>query len=281
MTAGMRDQLQIRLQGPPWRNARLVGDFEHSLVIAYRAAGAGEANLVPVQTSGAVAYSAIACRDTQEVEFAAREETLISQAGVNLQAHQIAGGRGAADANKGGETLRRRVGAPPQHLVQHQIEAEIAAMGGRNAAAGGVRQRAPQGVTPQIEKISRMVPAAEFDIAQQKRRNRLRIECIGHFGNHQRTTLADQEIRAAGIANLRISRSGGRRIPVEGRSGTRQAGCRRGPHSHAWSREWIAWSPSRQVGRQKIRTAKRRVDKDCRVLTDVKFVVEGDLAEAE
>src|SRR5882724_3536741 len=99
----MCDQLKIRLQGPPWRNACLIGDFEHSLVIAYRAAGAREPNLVPVQTSGGVAYSAIARRDTQEVEFSAREETLISQAGVDLQAHQIAVGRDAADANKGGE----------------------------------------------------------------------------------------------------------------------------------------------------------------------------------
>src|SRR5690349_17835250 len=112
----MCDQLKIRLQGPPWRDACLVGDFEHRLVIACRAAGAREPNLVPCQTSGGVAYSAIACRDAQEVEFAAREETLISEAGVKLQADQIAVGRDAAGANKGGETLGCRVGARPQHL---------------------------------------------------------------------------------------------------------------------------------------------------------------------
>ena len=170
MTTGMCDQLKIGLQGPPWRNACLVGDFEHSLIIAYRAAGARQPNFVPVQMSSSVAYSAIAYRDTQEVEFAAREETLISQSGVDFQAHQIAVGRDAADTNKGGETLCCRVGPPPQHLVQHQIDAEIAAMGGRNAAAGRVRQRAPLSVAPQIEKIGRMVPATEFDIVQQERR---------------------------------------------------------------------------------------------------------------
>ena len=92
MTTRMCDQLKIGLQGPPWRNACLVGDFEHSLIIAYRAAGARQPNFVPVQMSSSVAYSAIAYRDTQEVEFAARKETLISQAGVDFQAHQIAVG---------------------------------------------------------------------------------------------------------------------------------------------------------------------------------------------
>ena len=170
MTTGMCDQLKIGLQGPPWRNASLVGDFEHSLIIAYRAAGARQPNFVPVQMSSSVAYSAIAYRDTQEVEFAAREETFVSQAGIHLEADQISVGRHLADTEKGGETLRCRVGTPPQHLVQHQIDAEIAAMGGRNAAAGRVRQRAPLSVAPQIEKIGRMVPATEFDIVQQERR---------------------------------------------------------------------------------------------------------------
>src|ERR1700736_1932246 len=149
----MCDQLKIGLQGPPWCNPCLVGDFEHSLVIAYRAADARELNLVPVQTSCGVAYSAIACRDSQEVEFAAREETLVSQAGIHLEADQVAVGRHLADAEKDGETLRCRVGAPPQHLVQYHIEAEIATMGRRNAVADRVRQRAPQGVAPQIGKI--------------------------------------------------------------------------------------------------------------------------------
>src|ERR1700730_17858860 len=161
----MGDQLKIGLQGPPWCNACLVGDFEHSLVIAYRAADTREPNLVPVQTSGGVAYSAIACRDSQEVEFAAGEETFVSQAGIPLEADQISVGRHLADTEKGGETLRCRVGTPPQHLVQHQIEAEIATMGGRNAVAYRIRQRAPQGVAPQIGKIGRVVPAAEFDVA--------------------------------------------------------------------------------------------------------------------
>ena len=136
----MRDQLKIRLQGPPWRNARLVGDFEHSLVIAYRAAGAREPNLVPVQTSGGVAHSAIRCPDSQEVEFAAREETFESQARVHLKADQTAVGWRAADSEEGGEPLRCRVGPSPQHLVDHQIDAEIAAMGRGNTAAGRVRQ---------------------------------------------------------------------------------------------------------------------------------------------
>src|SRR5436190_2202232 len=125
----MGDQLKIGLQGPPWRNACLVGDFKHRLVIAYRAANAREPNLVPVQTSGGAAYSAIACRDSQEVEFAAREETFESHAGVHLEADQIAVGWRAADSEEGGEPLRCRVGPSPQHLVDHQIDAEIVAMG--------------------------------------------------------------------------------------------------------------------------------------------------------
>src|SRR5206468_12185276 len=155
--------------GPPWRNACLVGDFEHRLVIANRAAGAREPNLVPVQTSGGVADSAIACRDTQEVEFAAREWTFVSEAGIYLEADQIAVRRRVADTKEGGETLRCRVRLSPQHLVQHQIEAEVAAVGGCNAVADRVRQRAPQGVAPQIGKIGRMVPAAEFNAAQLER----------------------------------------------------------------------------------------------------------------
>src|SRR6202022_4800837 len=106
----MCDQLKIGLQGPPWRNACLVGDFEHSLIIAYRAAGARQPNFVPVRMSRSVGYSAIAYRDAQEVEFAAREETLISQSGGDFQAHQIAVARDAANTNKGGKTRCCRVG---------------------------------------------------------------------------------------------------------------------------------------------------------------------------
>src|SRR5205807_1118640 len=52
MSAGMENHLQIRLQSPPRRNAGLVGNFEHGLVIPYRAAGAREQDLIPVQTAG-------------------------------------------------------------------------------------------------------------------------------------------------------------------------------------------------------------------------------------
>jgi hypothetical protein len=126
-----------------------------------------------------------------------------------------------------------------------------------------------------------MVPAAQLYIAQQKRRNRLRIERIGHFRNHQRAPLADQEVRAARVANLRISRSGWRRISVEGRSGQRQARCRRSTETHARCRERIAGSSARQVRRQKVWTAECRINEIGRVLADVEFVIEGDLADAK
>ena len=48
VTAGTEDQLQIRLQNPPWCNVCFVGDFEHRLVITDRALDAGELNLVLV-----------------------------------------------------------------------------------------------------------------------------------------------------------------------------------------------------------------------------------------
>ena len=71
-TAGMEDQLEIRLQQPPWRNARFVGDFEHGLVIAYRALDAGEEDFIAVQaariTNPPIAY---AC--AQHIKFAVRE----------------------------------------------------------------------------------------------------------------------------------------------------------------------------------------------------------------
>src|SRR5206468_3978886 len=112
-------------------------------------------------------------------------------------------------------------------------------------------------------------------------RNRLRVECKGHFRYHQGATFADQEVRTAGVANLRISRSGRHWISVEGRSGQRNVRSRRDPHPHAWCRERIAWSPAWQVGRQEVRTAERGIDEVGRVLADVKFIVERDLAEAE
>src|SRR5262249_19003142 len=48
VTAGTQDQLQIRLQNPPWCNVCFVGDFEHRLVITDRVLDAGELNLVLV-----------------------------------------------------------------------------------------------------------------------------------------------------------------------------------------------------------------------------------------
>src|SRR6185437_6271439 len=101
----MEYQLQIRLQDPPWRNTCLVGDFEHSFVIACRPGDAGEQNLVPVQAAGGVAYPPIACSDAEYVEFAVREKTLVGQAGIHLEADEIAIGWRVADAKKGGETL--------------------------------------------------------------------------------------------------------------------------------------------------------------------------------
>src|SRR5438132_1084112 len=126
-----------------------------------------------------------------------------------------------------------------------------------------------------------MVPGAEFDVAQPERRNRLLVERISKFGNWHETALADQEVGAARVADLRVSRSSGRRTAVEDRSGQGQIARRGNPESSAWNRKWIAGPAARQVVREGIRTTERRVDEGCRVLTNVKLVVEGDLPGAK
>src|SRR6202022_1650664 len=92
VTSGMEDQLQIRLQQQPWRNSCFVGNFEHALVIAYRASDTGEENLIPVQAAG-IANPPIDSANPQHVELAVREEALEGEAGVDLESERIAVGR--------------------------------------------------------------------------------------------------------------------------------------------------------------------------------------------
>src|SRR5438132_14390919 len=99
----MNNQLQIRLQSPPRRNAGLIGQFEYSLVIAYRTLDAGEQDLIPVQAT-AIANPPIGCANAQHVELAVWEEALEGQAGIHLEAEQIAVGRGVAEAKEDGQT---------------------------------------------------------------------------------------------------------------------------------------------------------------------------------
>jgi hypothetical protein len=153
-------------------------------------------------------------------------------------------------------------------------------MHGGNAIARWVREREPRAIAVLIGKFSRMVPGAEFDVAERGRRDRLLVERISKFGNWHETTLADQEVGAARVADLRISRSKGRRVAVEDRSGQGQVARWRNAESGAWDRKWIAGSAARQVGRPDVRTPERRVDETGRVLADVKLVVESDLADA-
>src|SRR5215472_1278964 len=280
VTAGTQDQLQIRLQNPPWCNVCFVGDFEHRLVIADRALDAGELNLVLVQAAG-IADPSKACPNPQNIELAARQETLEGKAGIDLEGDQIAIGRRVADAQKGCETLARRIGATPQHLIQYKIRSEIAAMRGGDTVAGGIRERASQAIAAQIGKIRRMVPGAEFDIAQSSRRDRLFIESVRKLGNRKETTLTDKEINAARVADLRITRSRRRRIAVEGRCRYGQTADRRHPKSRPRCCERVTGPAARQIGRPNVRTAECRVDEACRVLADVKFVIESDLTDAE
>ena len=95
------------------------------------------------------------------------------------------------------------------------------------------------------------------------------------------STLADQEIGAARVEDLGISRSRGCRVAVEACGGKGQTGCWRDPKSCARCRERIASPAARQVSRPDIRTPERRVDKACRILADVKLVIEGDLTDPE
>ena len=152
-------------------------------------------------------------------------------------------------------------------------------MRGGNAIARWVREREPRAIAALIGEFSRMIPGAEFDVAEQGRRNRLLVERIGKFGDWHEATLADEEVGAARVADLRISRPGRCRIPVEDRSGQGQIASWRNPQSGAWRRKWIAGPAARQVVRQNVRTAERRIDKACRVLANVKLVVKGDLAD--
>src|SRR5262249_4989824 len=123
-TARVENQLEIRLKQPPRRNARLVGDFEYIFVIAYRTLDASEEDLISVQAAHC-ANPPIACTNAQHVEFTGREQALEGEAGVDLEADQIAVGRGIAEAKEGSQSLGRGIGPPPQHLVHYQIRPEI------------------------------------------------------------------------------------------------------------------------------------------------------------
>src|ERR1700739_1944599 len=101
-----------------------------------------------------------------------------------------------------------------------------------------------------------MIPGAEFDVAEQGRRNRLLVERISKFGNRHEATFADQEVGAARVEDLRISRSGRRRIAVEDRSRQGQIARWCNPEAGAWRRKWIAGPAARQVGRPDVRTTK-------------------------
>src|SRR2546423_14530023 len=118
-------------------------------------------------------------------------------------------------------------------------------MRGGNAIARRVREREPRAIAALIGEFSRMIPGADFDVAQLERRNRLLVERISKFDNWHEATHADQEVGAARVADLRITRPGRRRIAVEDRSGQGQIARWRNPESGAWNRKWIAGPAAR------------------------------------
>src|SRR5215472_1833265 len=154
-------------------------------------------------------------------------------------------------------------------------------MRGGDTVAGGVCERASQAIATQIGKIRGMVPGAEFDIAQSGRRDRLFIESVSKLGNRKETALTDQEVNAARVAHLRITRSRRRRITVEDCCRYGQTADRCHPKARPRCCERVTGPAARQVGRPDVRTAECRVDEACRVLADVKFVIESDLTDAE
>src|SRR3954447_24584497 len=154
-------------------------------------------------------------------------------------------------------------------------------MRGGNAIARRVREREPRAIAALIGEFSRMIPGADFDVAQLQRRNRLLIERISKFDKWHEATLADQEVGAARVADLRISWSTRRRIAAEDGSGQGQIVRWRNPESGAWNRKGIAGPAARQVVREAVRTTERRVHEDRRVLAYVKLVIEGDLADSK
>src|SRR5947209_15114254 len=146
-------------------------------------------------------------------------------------------------------------------------------MRGGNAVARRVRERRPGALAVLIGEFPRMIPGADFDVAQLQRRNRLLIERISKFDKWHEATLADQEVGAARVADLRISRSTRRRIAAEAGSGPGQIVRWRNSESGAWNCKRIAGPAARQVVRKAVRTTERRVYEDRRVLADVKLVV--------
>jgi hypothetical protein len=202
----MEDHLEIRLQQPPWRNPRFVGDFEHALVIAYRTLDSDKKDLIPIQAA-AIADTRVACADAEYIELTVGKEAFKGEAGVDLEADQITIGRGIADAKEGSQSLCRSVRPPPQHLIHHQIRPEIPVMRGRDAVARRVGAGMSGRIAAKIGKIRRMMPSAKFDIAERGRRNRLLVKRIGKFCNGEPAALANQAVGAAprcGLADLPI-----------------------------------------------------------------------------
>jgi len=126
--------------------------------------------------------------------LAAGQQTLISHAGIHLEADQVTVARGTPDAQKAGETSACRVDGLPQHLVEHHVESEVAMMQSRDAVAGRVRQRTSQSVATQIGEFSRMVPATKLGVAERGREVWRDVERVGKFRERERAALANQKV---------------------------------------------------------------------------------------
>src|SRR6185312_2325503 len=160
--ARAHDVLNVGLNRPPRRNLRDITRFQHKLVVADRIRRAVEGKRIAVETGGVAADLGVGRAKRENVVVATAHEPFEANAAIDVPGQEIAVRRRRARTQ---EEAHRLLTVSPEHLVDHAVNAPVAAMIERpDNSRIGERYDPAEAIYAQalIGVIRGRVPAAEL-----------------------------------------------------------------------------------------------------------------------
>src|SRR5260221_1903981 len=138
----MEDELEIGLDAPPRRQLRPVSHLQRDLEIPDRTIAVVKAVHVAVEAARLVTAIGIGDGDAEDIVVAVRQESFVGDAAIGIEVDLIAPGGIAGEAGGEPDTLIRRPGLAPDHLIRDEIEAVMSGAGRRPSGTLRVGERA-------------------------------------------------------------------------------------------------------------------------------------------
>ena len=177
------------------------------------------------------------------------EQTFVGNPSVDIRRDEVAVRRTGRRADEGTQSLVACPRDPPKHLVDDAVDAVIARVRSRHAKAAGIGQRQAVNAEALIREIPEMIPAPELHAAGKAGITLAAVEGEIHLRHGQRR-IVDSEVRAVGVALLRVSIARPSGIAVEDRGEKRELIGRRYLDPNTRRRQRIGRTAARKIASQ-------------------------------